>query len=211
MNMSVPRSTGNLLARPQVRWRLCWENELALADHTELAEFFRRAYGPSGEFNAAPFEGSRSWAGARPELRIIAYDSNGVAGHAGILRRFIKVGETDLLVAELGLYAVRRDVEGHGVTYQGAVRFAYPLLHKLNAPFGFAAVRPAMRKHIERIGRNGMANILTGVRVRSTRRDVFLNVPPTLVEEALLVVLPIGRPMSEWPSGTLIDRNGPEL
>ncbi|OKO81888.1 NodA family N-acyltransferase [Bradyrhizobium sp. NAS96.2] len=211
MNMSVSSSTGNLLARSQVRWRLCWENELTLADHTELAEFFRKAYGPNGEFNAAPFEGSRSWAGARPELRIIAYDSSGVAGHAGILRRFIKVGETDLLVAELGLYAVRRDVEGHGVSYQGAMCFGYPMLQKLNAPFGFGTVRPAMRKHIERIGRSGMANIVTGVRVRSTRRDVYLNVPPTLVEEALVVVLPVARPMSEWPSGTMIDRNGPEL
>jgi len=25
----------------EVRWKLCWENELELADHVELAEFFR--------------------------------------------------------------------------------------------------------------------------------------------------------------------------
>lgn len=30
-------------------------------------------------------------------------------------------------------------------------------------------------------------------------------------ETTIAMVLPIGRSMSEWPAGTLIDRNGPEL
>nr|CAH04364.1 hypothetical protein [Ensifer sp. BR816] len=99
----------------EVRWKLCWENELQVADHVELAEFFRKTYGPTGEFNAKPFEGSRSWAGARPELRAIAHDSYGVAAHMGVLRRFIKVGAVDLLVAELGLYGVRPELERLGI------------------------------------------------------------------------------------------------
>ncbi len=74
--------------RPQVRWKLCWENELELSDHTGLAEFLRKTYGPTGAFNAKPFEGGRSWAGARPELRIIGYDAHGVAAHIGAVAPF---------------------------------------------------------------------------------------------------------------------------
>lgn len=28
--------------RPNVEWKLCWENELQLADHVELSDFFER-------------------------------------------------------------------------------------------------------------------------------------------------------------------------
>ncbi len=61
------------------RWRLCWENELQLADHVELSDFFRKTYGRTGAFDAKPFEGGRSWAGARPEFRTIGYDAHGIA------------------------------------------------------------------------------------------------------------------------------------
>ncbi|NGO53312.1 NodA family N-acyltransferase [Allomesorhizobium camelthorni] len=192
-----------------VRWKLCWENELQLADHFELSDFFQNTYGPTGAFNAKPFEGGRSWAGARPELRAIAHDAHGVAAHIGILRRFIKVDEVDLLVAELGLYGVRPDLEGLGIGH--SMRVASPVLRQLGVPFAFGTVRHALRNHLERFCRDGLATLVSGVRVRSTLADVCLDLPPTRVEDVLVVVVPIGRSMSEWPSGTLIDRNGPEL
>ena len=195
--------------RSDVQWKLCWENELQLADHAELSDFFRKSYGRTGAFNAKPFEGGRSWAGARPELRIIGYDADGVAAHIGILRRFIKVGEVDLLVAELGLYGVRRDLEGLGISF--SMSTVYPVLQQLKVPFVFGTVRHAMRNHVERFCRSGLATIMSGVGVRSTRADVHPDLPPTRVEDVIVMVVPIGRSMSEWPSGTLIDRNGPEL
>lgn len=195
--------------RSDVRWRLCWENELQLADHAELSDFFRKSYGRNGAFNAKPFEGGRSWAGARPEFRAIGYDAHGVAAHIGILRRFIKVGEVDQLVAELGLYAVRPDLEGFGISFSLSVVF--PVLQQLGVPFVFGTVRHAMRNHIERFCRGGLATIVSGVRVRSTLADVHPDLPPTRAEDVLVFVMPIGRSMDEWPSGTLIDRNGPEL
>ncbi|WOH63835.1 NodA family N-acyltransferase [Bradyrhizobium sp. BWA-3-5] len=210
MNIIVSSSAGGLSMRSQVQWRVCWENELQLADHIGLSEFFRKTYGPTGEFNANPFEGGRSWAGARPELRIIGYDTGGVAAHIGILRRFIKVGEVDLLVAELGLYGVRPDLEGLGITH--SMRVMYPVLQQLGVPFGFGAVRYALKGHFARLlERPGLATVLSGVRVRSTLPDVYLNLSPTRTEDVLVVVLPLGRPISEWPTGTMIDRNGPEL
>ncbi|GLS32303.1 Polysaccharide deacetylase [Mesorhizobium albiziae] len=42
--------------------------------------------------------------------------------------------------------------------------------------------------------------------MRSTLADVYPDLPPTRVEDLLVVVLPIGCSMREWPSGTLIDR-----
>ncbi|MGF6851633.1 NodA family N-acyltransferase [Paraburkholderia sp. CI2] len=210
MNLAVSTDRGPLSTRSQVRWRLVWENELRLADHIELSEFFRNTYGPTGAFNAKPFEGNHSWAGARPEFRAIGYDARGVAAHIGALRRFIKVGAVDLLVAELGLYAVRPDLEGLGIPQ--LMRVMYPVLQELGVPFGFGTVRHALRQHIARLlGRPGLATIVPGVRVRSTLREVHLDTPPTRIEDVLIVVLPIGRSMSDWPTGTIIDRNGPEL
>ncbi|PRX17206.1 beta-1,4-N-acetylglucosamine oligosaccharide N-acyltransferase NodA [Paraburkholderia sp. BL18I3N2] len=210
MNLAVSTDRGPLSLRSQVRWRLAWENELRLADHIELSEFFQNTYGPTGAFNAKPFEGNHSWAGARPEVRAIGYDARGVAAHVGALRRFIKVGAVDLLVAELGLYAVRPDLEGLGIPH--LMRVMYPVLQELDVPFGFGTVRHALRQHIARLlGRHGLATIVSGVRVRSTLREVHLDTPPTRIEDVLIVVLPIGRSMSDWPTGTIIDRNGPEL
>ncbi|WP_026187645.1 NodA family N-acyltransferase [Ensifer sp. BR816] len=195
--------------RSDVRWKLCWENELQLSDHVELAEFFRRTYGPTGSFNAKPFEGSQSWAGARPELRAIAYDSGGVAAHMGLLRRFIKVDGVDLLVAELGLYGVRPDLEGLGIAH--SIHVMLPTLQEFQVPFAFGTVRDELRKHIERFGRHGLLTVMSGISVRSTLPHARVDLPPTRVEDPLVIVLPVGRPISDWPAGTIIDRNGPEL
>jgi nodulation protein A len=203
MNIAVSPSAEEPSARTQVQWSLRWESELQLADHAELADFFRKSYGPTGAFNAQPFEGIRSWAGARPEMRVIGYDAHGVAAHIGLLRRFIKIGGVDLLVAELGLYAVRPDLEGLGISH--SMRVMYPALQELGVPFGFGTVRPALEKHLTRlVGRRG-------IRVRSTQADVYPNLSPIRIEDVLVVVFPVGRSMGEWPAGTIIDRNGPEL
>ncbi|AVA24070.1 NodA family N-acyltransferase [Rhizobium sp. NXC24] len=193
----------------QMRWRLCWESDLELADHVELAKFFRTTYGPTGAFNAKPFEGSRSWAGARPELRLIGYDADGIAAHLGVLRRFIKIDGIDLPVAELGLYGIRTDLERLGVSH--SIRAMLPTLQDLAVPFAFGTVRPELQRHIERFGRYGPVTVFSHVRVRSTLQEPRLDKPPTRIDDALVVVLPIARSMSDWPSGSMIDRNGPEL
>nr|CAD23476.1 putative acyltransferase [Bradyrhizobium sp. ORS 1844]CAD23482.1 putative acyltransferase [Bradyrhizobium sp. ORS 1816] len=210
MNIAVSPTGEGASARAQVQWRRRWESELGLTEHAELAEFFRRSYGPTGAFNAQPFQGSRSWAGARPEVRVVGYDARGIAAHVGLLRRFIKVGGADLLVAELGLYAVRPDLEGLGISH--AMRVMYPILHELGVPFGFGTVRPALEKHMTRlVQRQGLATLMNGIRVLSTLPDVYPNLSPTRMEDVIVVVFPVGRSITEWPAGTVIDRNGPEL
>ncbi|WP_018240597.1 NodA family N-acyltransferase [Ensifer sp. BR816] len=195
--------------RSEVRWSLRWENGLQLSEHVELAEFFNKTYGPTGEFNAKPFEGSRSWAGARPELRAIAFDSGGIAAHMGLLRRFIKVDGVDQLVAELGLYGVRPDLEGLGIAH--SIHAMLPVLQELGVPFAFGTVRHALQRHVERFAKHGPVTVLSGIRVQSTLPEARTDKPPTRIEDALVIVLPVGRPISDWPPGTVIDRNGPEL
>nr|CAJ41183.1 NodA protein [Bradyrhizobium sp. CH2310]CAJ41185.1 NodA protein [Bradyrhizobium sp. CH2318] len=210
MNVAVSTNREGVSMRPKVQWRVRWESELCVADHVELSEFFRKSYGPTGAFNAQRFQDNRSWAGARPEVRAIGYDDRGVAAHIGLLRRFIKVGEVDLLVGELGLYAVRPDLEGLGISH--SMRVMYPVLHGLGVAFGFGTVRPALENHIARLlGRQGLATIIPGIRVRSTHPEVYLDLPTSRLDEALVLVLPIRRSISEWPTGTIIDRNGSEL
>ncbi|MGY3533266.1 MULTISPECIES: NodA family N-acyltransferase [Bradyrhizobium] len=210
MNIVASRTAEAPSTRTQIHWSIRWENELRLTEHAELAEFFRKSYGPTGAFNAQPFEGNRSWAGARPEVRVIGRDVHGVAAHVGLLRRFIKIGAVDLLVAELGLYAVRPDLEGLGISQ--ALRVMYPILHELRVPFGFGTVRPALEKHLTRlVQRQGLATLMSGLRVRSTLPDVYPNLSPIRIEEVIVVVFPVQSAMSEWPAGAMIDRNGPEL
>ncbi|SFJ85729.1 NodA family N-acyltransferase [Bradyrhizobium sp. Gha] len=210
MNIAVSPTAEGAPARAQVQWKRRWESELGSTEHADLAEFFRKSYGPTGAFNAQPFQGSRSWAGARPEVRVVGYDARGIAAHLGLLRRFIKVGGADLLVAELGLYAVRPDLEGLGISH--AMRVMYPILHELGVPFGFGTVRSALEKHMTRlVQRQGLATLMNGIRVLSTLPDVYPNLSPTRIEDVIVVVFPVGRSISEWPAGTVIDRNGPEL
>ncbi|CAH2394235.1 Nodulation protein A [Mesorhizobium metallidurans STM 2683] len=195
--------------RSEVQWRLCWENELQLHEHVELSDFLHKTYGGTGTFSARRFEGGRSWAGARPEFRAIGRDAHGVAAHLGLLRRFIKVGEIDVLVAELGLYGVRRDLEGLGISL--SMRSLYPALEQMGVPFAFGTVRHEMRNHIQRLCNAGLGKIVPDVRIRSTLADIHPDLPPTRLEDDLVLVSPIGRSMDEWPSGTFIERNGPEL
>ncbi len=161
----VPEESREFPMKTHIRWKTYWEHELVPGDQAELAEFFRNTYGAVGAWNTKHFEGSRSWAGARPELRIVGYDECGVVAHFGVLRHFIRFGTVDQLVAEVGLYAVRPDLQQSGVGYHVGLNVLYLTLLDLKVPFGFGTVRDELREHVERTGR---ATIVSGVQVRST-------------------------------------------
>ncbi|QKC98810.1 hypothetical protein EB231_32420 [Mesorhizobium sp. NZP2298] len=52
---------------------------------------------------------------------------------------------------------------------------------------------------------------IMGARLRSHSEVLCPDLPPARVEDVLVVVMGIARPMSEWPTGTTVDRIGPEL
>ncbi|WP_043879623.1 NodA family N-acyltransferase [Azorhizobium caulinodans] len=193
----------------KVTWRVAWESDLTNGDHAELSDFFKSVYGATGAFNALPFAGGRSWAGARPELRGIAYDESGVAAHMGVLRRFIKVGGEQIAVAELGLYGVRRDLEGLGIGHSTLAML--PVLKALGVPFAFGCFRNELRIHFQRFCRNGKGAIVDNVNIKSTQPDIYPDLPPTKIEKKAAVILPLTETLDRWPEGVDIERNGPEL
>lgn len=187
-----------------VKVRKYWENELSESDHAELAEFLRSTYGALGNWNADQFPGNRSWAGARPELRLIGYDEHGVVVHMGLLRRMVRIGEVDQLICDMGLYAVRPDAQRSGIGTAGFQEI-YPTLHELKVPFGFGTVRFGIREHFEPFTKVSSMTLMDGVRVRSADEKEFTR---TCIEEHLVVLLPIEQDITQWPTGEIIDRNG---
>jgi nodulation protein A len=188
--------------KSQVQWKTYWEHELKPSDHAELAEYFRTLY---GEANAWAFEGNRSFAlgGARPEFRIIGYDDKGVAAHTGVLRRFLRVGTVDQLVADCGLLGVRPDLQRSRVSYDLLVAVRSAVM-ELKVPFAFGAMREELRRLVLRAN----ATILPDVQVRATSQ---WDPAEMVIEDHFVYIDPIMQPVEEWPPGKLIDRNGPPL
>ncbi|GIG65303.1 GNAT family N-acetyltransferase [Phytomonospora endophytica] len=111
-------------------WTVAREGDLGTADHTELAAMLATAYPQY----PGKFTGTRSWLGARPEARVVGRDGE-VAAHAGVVRRFVRAGDTDQLVAIVGLVGVRPDLAGAGHGREVMARTA-ALLDDLAVPFG---------------------------------------------------------------------------
>lgn len=72
---------------------------------------------------------------------------------------------------------------------------------KDSANSAFGTVSHALQRHLERFRRHSPVTVLSRLRVRSTLPDAGLDKPPTRTEDALVIVLPVGRSISDWPSG----------
>lgn len=185
-----------------VRWEPRWESDLTTAEHDVLAELLGTVLGAIRAEDAQHFTGGRSWAGQRPEFRLLGYDEDGLVAHIGVLRRFLRVGETDQLVADLGLFAVRRDAQRRNLGSELLAELA-KLLNELAVPFGFLGCRDEL---VPFYSRNGWQR-LPGVTVRhgapwEPREQLRFDEP--------LFVLPVMADLADWPAGD-IDRNGMEV
>ena len=173
-------------------WRTVREDELGPQDHTELAALLRASF-PT---YAHAYPGSRSWAGARPELRVVAHDDRGPAAHLGAARRFLRLDAGgELLVATVGMVAVRPDLQGGGTGRQ--------LMHHLRRALGDLAVPFGM--------------LQCGEQVYGYYRSVGWHLlPPTPVSYGPLdvddphrsvtdtegwMVLPVAAALEDWPAG----------
>jgi len=113
-------------------WRTVRETDLTAADHTGLATLLARAF-PETDLRG------RSWCSERPELRLIGTaDDDGdevPVAHLAVLRRFVRVGEAEVLVADTGLVAVDPDRQGRGLGL-ALLAEATRVLTGLGVPFG---------------------------------------------------------------------------
>lgn len=186
-----------------VMWTTRWETSLAPSDHDALAGLLARSY----ESATTRFTRGRSWAGARPELRVLGHHDGEVVAHAGVIRRFLRAPDHDtpdrdasVLVGDVGLVAVHTERQGRGLG-AGLMDAVGAALARLAVPFGFLTCDPALRPFYRRCGWTPLLDHpLRSVRIDHALEDDRDNG----------MLLPVQHPVSDWPSGR-IERNGQEI
>lgn len=177
-------------------WDTTWETDLDGVAHGSLAALLARAYArPS-----ARFADGRSWAGARPELRVVARADGVPVAHAGIVRRFLRVlpDGGDVLVGDVGLVAVDPDHQGRGLGAALLARVVDTLVD-LDVPFGFVSCGPAVEGFYRAAGWTRLPGVT--VRLIDTHHRTRVDTDPAMVHAA-------GRPLSAWPPARELARDG---
>jgi nodulation protein A len=176
-------------------WSSTWEDEVVDAEHELLAALLHRCFPNS----RARFPGSESWAGARPELRLVARVDGRPVAHAAVLRRFLQLDAGAQLVGDVGLVGVDPDRRGTGLGAALLARTA-AALRGLDLPFGFLTCGEQVAGFYETGGWVRVDNP-----VRMIRRDGRVQ-----VYGGLAMALPVTAGMERWPAGR-VDRNGYEV
>lgn len=145
-------------------WRTVRETDLTAADHTGLATLLARAF-PETDLRG------RSWCSERPELRLIGTEAGAPVAHLAVLRRFVRVGATEVLVADTGLVAVDPDRQGRGLGL-ALLGEATRVIAGLGVPFGFLTTGHDREGFYERGGWRRTPTQLT----RTLERDESLQV-----------------------------------
>lgn len=187
-----------------IEWITAWEKDLSPEVHDELAAFLRMTFNGIGTPEAELFAGRRSWAGARPELRVYGRNASGaIVAHIGVLRRYVLIGDVSQLVAEGGLVAVHPDLQrtGVGTELASPVRAA---LRRLKVPFAFGTCSEDVVPFYLALG----AHRLEGVRVRTLDSCE----PWCLrLRDLPVLITPLEAGLEQWPAGDVLDRNGQEV
>jgi nodulation protein A len=182
------------VSRTPSTWTVTWEDDLDDADHAALGALLARCFPRS----RTPFGPGRSWSSARPELRLVGSAGRPLA-HAGVLRRFLQVGDVATPVGDVGLVAVDPDAQGHGVGGALLVR-CRDLLDGLDLPFGYLTCGEQVAGFYASAG---------WVRVPGPTRMVRAD-GRVQVYGGASMVLPVRRGIDAWPAGR-VDRNGWEV
>lgn len=182
---------------PSIDWSVVWETELREADHRELAAFLLAAYQQPKHFHD-----DHSWAGGRPELRLIGRIDGAVVAHLGIARRHLRVVENGagILVGDVGLVGTDIERRGQGLGVALLER-AEQELAELGVAFGMLNTGDGL----ERFYRAGGWLRAEGTEFHSIGIDGQAEV----WHEAVMY-LPVTAAASDWPDG-VVQRNQQEL
>jgi nodulation protein A len=179
-----------------LHWTSTWENDLDADTHAELAGLLARGFPRSSRL-----DGTRSWSGGRPELRVHGRLDGRAVAHVGILRRYLCAPDRDrdVLVGDVGLVAVDPELQGQGVGGR-LLAEAAGTLDRLRMPFGFLTCGEQVVGFYAAAGWRRVPN-----RTRTMRADGKVE-----VYGGASMVLPVWSGMADWPPGS-IDRNGYEV
>lgn len=181
-----------------IEWTLRWEADLSADDHTALAALFAR-YFPKDH---ATFTGTRSWMGARPEARVIAYDQGRPVAHLGFVRRMLRLESGgSQLVGDAGLVGVDPDYQGTGLGRRLLTETALALTGQ-GLPFGYLTCAPELVAYYTAGGWQQSPGQVTRMIDTAMRPETFTG--PAMV-------LPVSAPFSAWPTGQTIIRDGLEV
>lgn len=170
-----------------------FEGELTLDDHEAVAAMLSRAFPDYSHW----YQGSRSWAGMQPELRVIARSGDVVVAHAGLRRVFVTVGETDIAVTCVGMVAVSPILQGTGLGAQ-LMRLVDSALERLGSSFGVLETGEHTVPFYAKHGWQGLPE-LTG-----TYNAFSADGAATLVtSQGGWLVRPCGTTVDQWPEGAL--------
>ncbi|MGQ0840654.1 GNAT family N-acetyltransferase [Actinokineospora sp.] len=183
----------------QLTWAVTWENDIPSDGHAALAGMLARAYPRHVEL----FSGERSWYSARPEARVVGSVGGRPVAHLGLLRRFLRVSDTDasLLVGDVGLVAVDPDFQRTGVG-RALLDRTRQAMTDFGLSFGFLTCGPKVVPFYRSGGWHQVDGQVTRLIDKNHRTEVYSG--PTMV-------LPVHAPLTEWPHGHTVDRNGLEI
>lgn len=173
------------------------ESDITLKQHARLAVLFRATLDPRS------FPGCVSWAGARPEHRVVATVDGVIVGHTGILAKEILVDGTAYRAGQTGLISLDPRFADDGVA--GLVQEATNArLATMDIDFGYANVAQDAVGHHTWKG-------WTHLPGASTR--VFFPARPLRARQFAypVVVLPVRAPVEPLLTAKLFDLNGFEL
>ena len=189
-------------ARPELRhisWESTPENDISPLVHQQLNTLLRAAF----PYTVDQFRDGRSWAGARPERRVIGWADGRPVAHTGLLRRFLRVGGQEQLVGEVGLVAVHPDLQGLGAGRALADRTRQALA-SLELPFGYLNCMDSVLGYYTSAGWIEVS----GADTRHYEPDDELT---AVVTTARPLILPVAADAVSWPAGPRIERDGTEL
>ncbi|MFD7982308.1 GNAT family N-acetyltransferase [Kitasatospora indigofera] len=182
-----------------ITWELIPENDVDPRLHRELNALLRESF----PYTTEEFRDGRSWAGARPERRLIGRSGGRPVAHTGLLRRFLRVDDQDQLVGEVGLVAVHPRLQGTGVGREMADRTRRALAG-LRLPFGYLNCHSSVLGYY-------LATGWTALPGTDTRHYEPGDELTALVTTAQPMVLPVSAELTAWPKGSRIERDGIEL
>lgn len=180
-----------------LRWSLTWEDDLDAAAHAELAALLHRCFPHSRRL-----DGSRSWASARPEVRLVGREGGRAVAHVAVLRRYLRVPGVgrDLLIGDIGLVGVDPAQQGRGAGGRMLAELAR-VLHGWELPFGFLTTADRLTGFYASAGW-----VRVPARTRMIEPDERVQVygGPSMV-------LPVRASADDWPAADVVDRNGYEV